>query len=580
MHIDPNKMVTIKIDGIPVTVPSGTTIMEAARKIGINIPSLCHHPDLGVRAFCRVCLVEDSWSRRLKTACNNLVDEAGDITTNSPKVRKARKTILELILANHPQDCLHCEKNGKCELQKLAAEYNIRGNIFDPVWKPVPKEMSNPALVRDMTKCVRCGRCVEACQAIQTTNAIGFSGRSVDFKITTAFEKPLSESPCVYCGQCVAVCPVGALYEKDDTQRVWDAIDDPDKFVIVQTAPAVRVAIGEEFGMERGAVATGKMVAALRRLGFDKVFDTDFSADLTIMEEGYELLNRMKNGGSLPMITSCSPGWINFVEKNYPDLLDNVSSCKSPQQMFGAIAKTYYADKMGIPREKMFVVSVMPCIAKKYECQRPEMNSSGYQDVDVVLTTREFAKMIRMAGLSFDRLPEEEFDHPLGLGSGAGAIFGTSGGVMEAAIRTVYEVVTSKQPESLDFTACRGHEGIKEATLDLDGTPVKVAITNGLKNARVLMDKIRAGEADYQFIEVMCCLGGCVGGGGQPFRTTAAIREHRMDGLYKVDKNLPIRQSHKNPDIQTLYSEFLQEPNSHLAHELLHTHYHDRRNEF
>ena len=439
MHIDPNKMVTIKIDGIPVTVPSGTTIMEAARKIGINIPSLCHHPDLGVRAFCRVCLVEDSWSRRLKTACNNLVDEAGDITTNSPKVRKARKTILELILANHPQDCLHCEKNGKCELQKLAAEYNIRGNIFDPVWKPVPKEMSNPALVRDMTKCVRCGRCVEACQAIQTTNAIGFSGRSVDFKITTAFEKPLSESPCVYCGQCVAVCPVGALYEKDDTQRVWDAIDDPDKFVIVQTAPAVRVAIGEEFGMERGAVATGKMVAALRRLGFDKVFDTDFSADLTIMEEGYELLNRMKNGGSLPMITSCSPGWINFVEKNYPDLLDNVSSCKSPQQMFGAIAKTYYADKMGIPREKMFVVSVMPCIAKKYECQRPEMNSSGYQDVDVVLTTREFAKMIRMAGLSFDRLPEEEFDHPLGLGSGAGAIFGTSGGVMEAAIRTVYE---------------------------------------------------------------------------------------------------------------------------------------------
>ena len=580
MHIDPNKMVTIKIDGIPVTVPSGTTIMEAARKIGINIPSLCHHPDLGVRAFCRVCLVEDSWSRRLKTACNNLVDEAGDITTNSPKVRKARKTILELILANHPQDCLHCEKNGKCELQKLAAEYNIRGNIFDPVWKPVPKEMSNPALVRDMTKCVRCGRCVEACQAIQTTNAIGFSGRSVDFKITTAFEKPLSESSCVYCGQCVAVCPVGALYEKDDTQRVWDAIDDPDKFVIVQTAPAVRVAIGEEFGMERGAVATGKMVAALRRLGFDKVFDTDFSADLTIMEEGYELLNRMKNGGTLPMITSCSPGWINFVEKNYPDLLDNVSSCKSPQQMFGAIAKTYYADKMGIPREKMFVVSVMPCIAKKYECQRPEMNSSGYQDVDVVLTTREFAKMIRMAGLSFDRLPEEEFDHPLGLGSGAGAIFGTSGGVMEAAIRTVYEVVTGKPPESLDFTACRGHEGIKEATLDLDGTPVKVAITNGLKNARVLMDKIRAGEADYQFIEVMCCPGGCVGGGGQPFRTTAAIREHRMDGLYKVDKNLPIRQSHKNPDIQTLYSEFLQEPNSHLAHELLHTHYHDRRNEF
>lgn len=576
MHIDPNKMVTIKIDGIPVTVPSGTTIMEAARKIGINIPSLCHHPDLGVRAYCRICLVEDSWSRRLKTACNNVVDEAGDITTNSPKVRKARKTVLELLLANHPQDCLHCEKNGKCELQKLAAEYNVRGNIFDPVWKRVPKETSNPSLVRDMTKCIRCGRCVEACQAIQTTNAIGYSGRSTDFKITTAFEKPLSESPCVYCGQCVAVCPVGALYEKDDTKRVWDAIDNQDKFVIVQTAPAVRVAIGEEFGMEKGAIATGKMVAALRRLGFDKVFDTNFSADLTIMEEGYELLNRLNNGGTLPMITSCSPGWINFVEKNYPDLLPNVSSCKSPQQMFGAIAKTYYADKMGIPRDKMFVVSIMPCIAKKYECQRPEMNSSGYQDVDAVLTTRELAKMIRIAGLDFNFLPEEEFDNPLGLGSGAGAIFGTSGGVMEAAIRTVYEVVTGKEPASIDFTACRGHEGIKEATLDLDGTPVKIAITNGLKNARVLMDKIRAGEADYQFIEVMCCPGGCVGGGGQPFRTTAAIREHRMDGLYQVDKKLSVRQSHKNPEIQTLYREFLDEPNSELAHELLHTHYENR----
>ena len=318
------------------------------------------------------------------------------------------------------------------------------------------------------------------------------------------------------------------------------------------------------------------MVSALRRLGFDKVFDTDFSADLTIMEEGHELLDRIKNGGTLPMITSCSPGWVNFVEKTYPDLLPNVSSCKSPQQMFGAIAKTYYADKMGIPRDKMFVVSIMPCIAKKYECQRPEMNASGYQDVDVVLTTRELAKMIRMAGLDFGFLPEEEFDHPLGLGSGAGAIFGTSGGVMEAAIRTVYEVVTGREPESLDFTACRGHEGIKEAQLDLDGTPIKVAITSGLKNARVLMEKIRAGEADYQFIEVMCCPGGCVGGGGQPFRTTAAIREHRMDGLYQVDKNQPIRQSHKNPDIQTLYSEFLGQPNSHLAHELLHTSYQDR----
>lgn len=573
MHIDPNKMITINIDGIPVTVPSGTTIMEAAKKVGIKIPSLCHHPDLNVRAFCRVCLVEDSRSWRLKTACNNLVDECGDILTNTAKVRKARKTVLELLLANHPQDCLHCERNRKCELQTLAEELNIRGNTFDSVVKPVPKERSNPALVRDMSKCVRCGRCVEACQSVQSTNAIGYSQRSTDFKITTAFEHPLSESPCVYCGQCVAVCPVGALYEKDDTQKVWDALDNKDLHVIVQTAPAVRVAIGEEFGMERGAVATGQMVAAIRRLGFDKVFDTDFSADLTIMEEGTELLDRLKNGGTLPMITSCSPGWVNFVEKTYPDLLDHVSSCKSPQQMFGAIAKTYYADKMGIPRDKLFVVSIMPCIAKKYECQRPEMNSSGYQDVDVVLTTRELAKMIRLAGLDFNSLQEEEFDAPMGIGSGAGAIFGTSGGVMEAAVRTVYEIVTGKEPESLDFTVCRGHEGIKEATLDLAGTPVKIAITNGLANARVIMDKIRKGEADYHFVEIMCCPGGCVGGGGQPFRTTAAIKEHRMDGLYKVDKSLPLRQSHKNPQIKALYDEFLEKPNSHLAHELLHTHY-------
>lgn len=573
MHIDPNKMITINIDGIPVTVPSGTTIMEAAKKVGIKIPSLCHHPDLNVRAFCRVCLVEDSRSWRLKTACNNLVDECGDILTNTAKVRKARKTVLELLLANHPQDCLHCERNRKCELQTLAEELNIRGNTFDSVVKPVPKERSNPALVRDMSKCVRCGRCVEACQSVQSTNAIGYSQRSTDFKITTAFEHPLSESPCVYCGQCVAVCPVGALYEKDDTQKVWDALDNKDLHVIVQTAPAVRVAIGEEFGMERGAVATGQMVAAIRRLGFDKVFDTDFSADLTIMEEGTELLDRLKNGGTLPMITSCSPGWVNFVEKTYPDLLDHVSSCKSPQQMFGAVAKTYYADKMGIPRDKLFVVSIMPCIAKKYECQRPEMNSSGYQDVDVVLTTRELAKMIRLAGLDFNSLQEEEFDAPMGIGSGAGAIFGTSGGVMEAAVRTVYEIVTGKEPESLDFTVCRGHEGIKEATLDLAGTPVKIAITNGLANARVIMDKIRKGEADYHFVEIMCCPGGCVGGGGQPFRTTAAIKEHRMDGLYKVDKSLPLRQSHKNPQIKALYDEFLEKPNSHLAHELLHTHY-------
>ena len=577
MHIDPTKNSTIKIDGIPVTVPSGTTIMEAAKKIGIKIPSLCHHPDLTVRAFCRICVVEDTKSKRLKTACNNYVDECGEVFTNTEKVRRARRTLLEMILANHPQECLTCPRSGKCELQELTQELGITSNAFESVHVPVKKELSNPALVRDMTKCVRCGRCVDACQAVQGTNAIGYMNRSIDFKIGTAFEKPLNETTCVYCGQCVAVCPVGALYEKDDTEQVWKAIHNKDLHVIVQVAPAVRVAIGDEFGLEKGSIATGSMVAGLRRLGFDNVFDTNFSADLTIMEEGHELLARIKNGGQLPMITSCSPGWVNYVEKTYPDLLGHISSCKSPQQMFGAIAKTFYAEKMGIPKEKMFVVSIMPCIAKKYECQRPEMNSSGCQDVDVVLTTRELIKMLRQAGLSLENLPEEEFDSPLGLASGAGAIFGTSGGVMEAALRTVYQVVTGHQPQSLDFEAVRGHQAIKEATLDLDGTPVKVAVTSGLSNAKVLMEKIRKGECDYHFIEVMCCPGGCVGGGGQPFRTTAAIKSKRMEGLYKIDKKSVYRESHKNPEIATLYETFLGEPNSHKAHELLHTHYENRK---
>ena len=572
-------MVNLTINGQKISVSEGTTILEAALKVGIDIPHLCYLKDINEIGACRVCVVENAGMETLVTACNTPVEEGMELYTNSPKAREARRINVSLILSDHDAKCATCVRSGNCNLQKIANDLGILEVPYANIAEKQKWDKKQP-LIRDASKCIKCMRCIQICDHIQGLNVWGLTGTGYRTTIGISKNVPIRETNCSFCGQCITHCPVGALRERDDTMQLLDALADPEKITMVQIAPAVRTAWGESVGLYREESTLGKLVAALKQIGFDYVFDTGFTADLTIMEEGYELLNRMKNGGSLPMITSCSPGWINFVEKNYPDLLDNVSSCKSPQQMFGAIAKTYYADKMGIPREKMFVVSVMPCIAKKYECQRPEMNSSGYQDVDVVLTTREFAKMIRMAGLSFDRLPEEEFDHPLGLGSGAGAIFGTSGGVMEAAIRTVYEVVTGKQPESLDFTACRGHEGIKEATLDLDGTPVKVAITNGLKNARVLMDKIRAGEADYQFIEVMCCPGGCVGGGGQPFRTTAAIREHRMDGLYKVDKNLPIRQSHKNPDIQTLYSEFLQEPNSHLAHELLHTHYHDRRNEF
>ena len=575
------QMVNLTIDGKQIQAPAGSSVLEAARSAGIYIPTLCYHPDLRPEGACRLCMVEASGARTLVASCVYPVSEGMVVKTNTSKVREARKTVLELLLTNHPKDCLCCQKNGDCELQKIAADLGVRKLRFEGgETRARTIDNSNPSLVRDQEKCILCGRCIRVCRDVQGMSVYSFAGRGFNTMVSTAFEHDLLNSACTYCGQCADVCPTGAIVEKDDTDKVWDAINNPEKVVVVQTAPSVRVALGEEMGIPAGQVVTGKMVAALRHLGFDKVFDTNFSADLTIMEEGHEFLQRLQNGGVLPMITSCSPGWVNMIELKYPELLPHLSTAKSPQQMFGAVAKTYFAERAGIDPDKIVSVSVMPCTAKKAEAAREEMCASGYRDVDVVITTRELGRMIREAGIDFNALEEAEFDSPLGTGTGAAVIFGTTGGVMEAAIRTVYEVVTGKQPESLDFTACRGHEGIKEATLDLDGTPVKVAITNGLKNARVLMDKIRAGEADYQFIEVMCCPGGCVGGGGQPFRTTAAIREHRMDGLYKVDKNLPIRQSHKNPDIQTLYSEFLQEPNSHLAHELLHTHYHDRRNEF
>ncbi|MDX9872543.1 MAG: NADH-dependent [FeFe] hydrogenase, group A6 [Clostridia bacterium] len=572
-YIDPHADIHAKINNIPVTVKGGTTILEAAREVGIKIPTLCYHPDLPKQASCRICVVEVKGQRKFKTACNTPIEEGDEIFTNTKAVRDTRRTILELILANHPTDCLKCIRNTNCELQDFAHEYKITEMPFVLTAKPVPITSNNPSIVRDMAKCVKCGRCAEVCQSVQDVSAIDTAHRSDEFTVTTPYEKDLTETTCTFCGQCVAVCPVGALYEKDDTDQVWAALENKELHTVVQTAPAIRVALGEAFGLEPGAVTTGKMVAALRRLGFAKVFDTNFTADLTIIEEGNELLHRLKGHGKLPMITSCSPGWVNFIEKFYPRLLPHVSTCKSPQQMFGALAKTFYADRAGIPAEKIFSVSIMPCTAKKFEAARPEMRSSGYRDVDVVLTTRELARMIDLAGISFANLPEEDFDAPFGLTTGAAVIFGASGGVMEAALRTVYEVVTGQDLQDVEFKNVRGYTDIREAEVDLAGTKVKIAVASSLKNARVLLEQIKRGESPYHFIEIMACPGGCIGGGGQPYRATAALKSKRAAGIYEIDCCQPIRQSHKNPSIDEIYREFLGKPLGHKSHHLLHTHY-------
>lgn len=564
----------LTIDGHPVTVPSGATILEAAKAAGVKIPTLCHHPDLKVRATCRICMVEVKGQRRYKPACSTEVWEGAEIITDSPGVQDARKTVLELILAEHPQACLGCARNTKCELQSLAAEMGVSSaSGLKKTVRVAPIDDCNGAIVRDSSKCIQCGRCTEMCRTVQTVGAITAANRSMSYDVTTAFGKKLRETTCVYCGQCTTVCPVGALYEHDDTDRVWRALADPDRHVIVQTAPSVRVAIGDEFGLPAGAFSEGHMVAALRRLGFDKVFDTNWSADVTIMEEGHEFIERLKNNGVLPMITSCSPGWVKFIETFYPEMLPHLSTAKSPQQMFGALVKTFYAQKAGIDPAKIVSVSVMPCTAKKVEAARPEMNDSGYRDVDIVITTRELARMIRRKGLDFASLPEEGFDDPMGEASGAGVIFGTSGGVMEAALRTVYEVVTGKELEQLDFMEVRGHEDMKAAEVDLNGKKVKVAVVSGLQNARKILEEIKAGRADYQFVEVMCCPGGCVGGGGQPIGTVSKTKAHRMRGLYTADSKKRIRKSHKNPAVITMYESFLEKPLSEKAHHLLHTHY-------
>ena len=569
--------VHLTINHMPLEVPAGTRIIEAAKMLNIDIPHLCYHPDQTIKAHCRMCMVEVTGQRKLLAACSTVVWEGMEVFTDTKKVYDAQVGVLDLILADHKQNCLSCARNGSCELQDLCRRFNRLLPELPDISSNEPLRIDNPAIVRDPSKCVKCGRCVKVCAEVQGCAALTPSNRSGDFKITTAFDLPMDQTDCVLCGQCSLVCPVGAIVEVDNTNDVVRAIQDPSKHVVVQVAPSVRVALGDEFGLKPGAIVTGKMVTALKMLGFDKVFDTNFSADLTIMEEGSELLERIKNGGKLPMITSCSPGWVTYLEKHHPELIDNLSTAKSPQGMFGAVVKTYYAQKMGWVPHDIVSVSVMPCTAKKYEASRPELGRDGYQDVDFVLTTRELAKLIRYEGLDLSVLPDSEFDSPLGVGSGAGAIFGATGGVMEAALRTAYEVYTGQTLPRLEFEAVRNDvNAIREATIDLNGTPLKVAVANGLKNAEEIIRRVERGEADYIFIEIMACPGGCIGGGGQPIGTNNAVRDARIQALYELDKSLPLRKSHENPEIRTIYEEFFGEPLSHRSHELLHTHYHAR----
>lgn len=571
------EMITLTINGQTVQAPKNATILEAARSAGIHIPTLCYHSELAPEGACRLCVVEATGARTLVASCVYPVAEGMVVKTNTDKVRAARRMVVELLLANHPKDCLACQKSGDCELQNIAADLGLRKIRFEGgARKAHTIDASNPCLVRDQEKCILCGRCIRVCRDVQGMSVYSFAERGFDTIVSTAFEQDLGKVECSYCGQCASVCPTGAIVEKDDTEKVWSAINDPDKIVIVQTAPAVRVALGEELGMEPGSIVTGKMVAALRNLGFDKIFDTNFSADLTIMEEGHEFLHRLTNGGVLPMITSCSPGWVNMIELKYPDLLPHLSSAKSPQQMFGAIAKTYYAEKTGIDPAKIVSVSVMPCTAKKAEAARPEMNASGYRDVDVVITTRELGRMIREAGLDFKHLPEDSYDSPLGTGTGAAVIFGTTGGVMEAALRTVSDVLTGENLQTVDYNDVRGMEQTREAELTIAGNTVKIAVVHTLASARKILERIRAGEADYQFIEVMACPGGCIGGGGQPIPVNAEIRRARREGLFDCDSANELRKSHENPEIKELYDTWLGKPLGEKAHSLLHTHYHQQ----
>ncbi len=572
------EMVNIKINNMPLSVPKGISILEAARMAGIEIPTLCYLKKINEIGACRICMVEVKGARSLVTACVYPVNEGMEIFTNTERVRKSRKMTLELILSTHDRKCLSCIRSGTCELQQLCKEFGVDDESRFDGANPVHEyDDSAIHMIRDNGKCILCRRCVAACQA-QHISVIGANARGFDTHIGSAFEKPLDSVACVSCGQCIVNCPTGAIYEKDDTAKVLEAINDPEKFVVVHTAPSIRVTLGECFGMHIGTNVQGKMVAALRRLGFDRVFDTDFGADLTIVEEANEFLGRVQNGGVLPMITSCSPGWIKYCEHYYPDMLDHLSTCKSPQQMSGAIIKTWYADKMGIDPKDIVVVGIMPCTAKKFETKRKDQAASGYPDVDYSLTTRELGRMIDSAGIFFRHLPDEEFDNPLGDATGAAVIFGATGGVMEAALRTAVEKLSGEELKSLDFTEVRGTDGIKEASYTVNGMEIKVCVASGLANANAVMEKVRNGTADYHFIEIMGCPGGCVNGGGQPIqhavvRNFVDLRARRAAALYEADKDMPLRKSHESEAVKRVYDEFLGEPGSHKAHEVLHTSY-------
>lgn len=574
-------MVTLTIDGIEVKAPEGSTILEAAKIAGIDIPTLCFLKDINEVGDCRMCIVEVEGRRGFATSCIQKVEEGMVVHTHTPNVLEARHVILDLIISNHAKDCLTCTRSGNCELQALATKFNVLNVEFPGEMAKHKIDDLSPSIVRDFNKCILCRRCVAACKNVQKIGAIDCINRGFESCISTVGDHSLNDVNCTNCGQCIQACPTGALHEKETIDDVWVKLKDPDTYVVVQTAPAVRVALGEEFGMPIGTNVTGKMVTALKRLGFDKVFDTNTGADFTIMEEASEFIERVQENGVLPMITSCSPGWVKYIEMNYPELLPHLSTCKSPHQMFGALVKSYFAQKEGIDPSKIYMVSVMPCIAKKFERQRAEMKVNGLDDVDNVITTRELARMIKQANIEFTELEDSQFDNPMGEATGAAAIFGTTGGVMEAALRTAQDILTCQDLPKIDFEAVRGGDGIKRATVNIAGNDIKVVAASGLANAQKIMEEIKSGKADYQFVEIMACPGGCVMGGGQPIKSSKIrrevdVRKLRADALYSIDEKSTIRKSHDNPVIKKIYQEFLGRPGGHKAHELLHTHYIER----